>query len=224
VSISPAITAELRAAGYDPAAIVELPNGVPIPDLAWEGRSDWQLAPCAVFVGRLAPEKGLDVLIDAWPEVRARHPGARLLLVGEGPERPALAARIAELGLAAAINLPGAMADPAPLLRMADLFVLPSREEGMSVALLEAMALGVPIVASAIVGNRRLVVDGVHGRLAPPDDPGALAGIILDQWAHFDRARGMARAGRQRVSEEYSIAVVARQHLELFRSLVVHTC
>ena len=67
VSISAAITAELTAAGYDPATIVELPNGVPVPDAPWQPRPDWHAAPCAVFVGRLAPEKGLDLLIDAWP-------------------------------------------------------------------------------------------------------------------------------------------------------------
>ena len=220
VSISAAITAELTAAGYDPATIVALPNGVPVPDTPWQPRPDWQTAPQAVFVGRLAREKGLDLLIDAWPEVRARYPGARLTLIGDGPERTALAARIARLGLTAAVDLPGAVADPAVLLRAADLFVLPSREEGMSVALLEAMALGIPVVASDIPGNRGLMVDGVHGRLAPPDDPAGLARAILDQWADFDRAVPMARAARQRVADDYSIAAVAGRHMELFRTLV----
>jgi len=127
---------------------------------------------------------------------------------------------IAELGLAGAVDLPGASPDPGPLLRAADLFVLPSHEEGMSIALLEAMALGVPLVASAIPGNRTLVTDGEHGRLAPPGDPEALAAAVLDQWADSDRAAEMAAAARGRVVEGYSIDAVARRHLELFRSLV----
>jgi glycosyltransferase involved in cell wall biosynthesis len=217
VSISAAITAELTAAGYDPATIVALPNGVPVPDTAWQPRPEWQTAPRAVFVGRLAREKGLDLLINAWPEVRARHAEARLTLIGDGPERTALAAQIARLGLTTSVDLPGASTDPAGPLRAADLFVLPSREEGMSVALLEAMALGVPVVASNIPGNRGLMVDGVHGRLA---DPAGLARAILDQWADLDRAVLMAGAARRRVVDEYSIAAVAARHMELFRTLV----
>jgi glycosyltransferase involved in cell wall biosynthesis len=219
VSISATITAELTAAGYDPERIVALPNGVPVPEAPWQPRPGWHTAPRAAFVGRLAPEKGLDALIAAWPEVRARHPAARLSLVGEGPERSALAAQVARLGLTEAVELPGAVADPAAQLRAADLFVLPSREEGMSVALLEAMALGMPLVASAIPGNHRLIAAGVHGRLAPADDPAALAGAILDQWAGFEQAVAMGRSARQRVADEYSIAAVARRHMELFRSL-----
>jgi glycosyltransferase involved in cell wall biosynthesis len=220
VAISATIAAELTAAGYDPASIVALPNGVPVPDVPWRPRPGWHDVPRAAYVGRLAPEKGLDLLIDAWPEVRARHPRARLTLIGEGPERPALAARVARLGLAGAVDLPGSSADPAAWLRAADLFVLPSREEGMSIALLEAMALGIPLVASAIPGNRRLVDDGRHGRLAPPGDPAALARAILDQWADFDRAVPMGCAARRRVAQEYSIAAVAGKHMELFRRLI----
>jgi glycosyltransferase involved in cell wall biosynthesis len=220
VSISPAITAELTAAGYDPATIVPLPNGVPIPHAPWQRRPGWSDAPRALFIGRLAPEKGLDLLIDAWPMVRGRHPKAQLTLIGAGPERPALAARIAARGLAGAVELPGATDDPTPWLRTADLFVLPSREEGMSIALLEAMALGIPLVASAIPGNRRLITDETHGRLAAPGDPTALAHAILDQWADFERAVAMGEAARRQAAADYSIEAVARKHLELFQAVI----
>lgn len=220
VALSPTIAAELRQAGYDPARIHPLPNGVPVPAESWVPRPDWSVAPRAVFVGRLAPEKDLDVLIDAWPRVRDEHAGALLLLVGEGPERPALERRIDRLGLRGAVELPGATADVGPVLRAADLFVLPSREEGMSIALLEAMALGLPVVASAIPGNRALIDDAAHGRLAPPGDAEALARSILDQWAHPEAARACAEAARRRVMREFSVASMARRHLDLFRSLV----
>jgi glycosyltransferase involved in cell wall biosynthesis len=220
VSISPTVAEELRLAGYDPSKIHALPNGVPVPDPPWQRRADWRSAPRAAFVGRLAREKGLDTLVDAWPAVLAAFPEARLTLIGEGPERPELEERIARQGLAAAIDLPGALDDPAGRLRGSDLFVLPSREEGMSVALLEAMALGVPLVATAIPGNRRLIQDFKHGRLVPPDDPAALARGVIDQWTNFDRAFQMTRAARRRVQDEFSIGAVARRHLELFESLV----
>jgi glycosyltransferase involved in cell wall biosynthesis len=222
VSISRAITDELLADGYEPSRIHELPNGVPVPSAPWRVRPDWPSAPLAVFVGRLAPEKGLDTLVASWPIVRGRHAGARLILIGEGPERPSLEAQVDRLGLRDAVAMPGARDDPSEALREADLFVLPSREEGMSVALLEAMAMGLPLVASAIPGNRRLVDDSVHGRLVPPDDPSALAAAILDQWSDLDRAALMGRAARERVERDYSIAAVARAHLELFGRLSQH--
>ena len=220
VAISPAVRAELLATGYDPARIVDLPNGVPVPAGPWAPRPGWREAPRAAFVGRLAPEKGLGALVEAWPIVRRAHPGARLALIGEGPERPSLEGLIGRLGLLGAVELPGLSPDPAADLRAADLFVLPSREEGMSIALLEAMALGVPAVASAIPGNAAILADGILGRLAPPDDPAALARAILDQWGDPDRAAAMAWAARRRVLEDYSIEAVARRHSDLFRRLI----
>ena len=219
VSISRAITAELLAAGYDATRIHELPNGVPVPDPPWRAaptggpRRAPSRRPAGAREGARDPGRRL-----------APRPGgpsrARLTLIGEGPERPALEALVDRLGLRGAVELPGPMTDPDAALRAADLFVLPSREEGMSIALLEAMALGMPLVASAIPGNRRLVRDFKDGRLAPPDDPDALARAILEQWADFDRAVHMGRAARRRVADEFSIAAVARRHLELFRRLV----
>jgi glycosyltransferase involved in cell wall biosynthesis len=220
VAISAAVRAELIAAGYDQDRIIELPNGVPVPDLPWSPRADWPVSPHSIFVGRLAVEKGLHSLVDAWPIVRQMFPDARLTLVGEGPERSALESRVSRLGLGDAIKLPGSVAEPGSILRGADLFVLPSREEGMSIALLEAMALGIPLVASAIPGNLKLVDEGIHGRLARPDDPADLARAINAQWSDLANAVRMGLEARGRVQEHYSISAVARAHLDLFERLV----
>ena len=223
VAISKAVHDELTTAGYEPSRIHDLPNGVPVPRRAWQRRAEWSRAPHAMFVGRLAPEKNLAALIDAWPIVLRSHPHARLTLVGEGPERAPLEARARALGLplgpGLSVDMPGASDRVEDLLRTADLFVLPSIEEGMSIALLEAMALGVPVVASSIPGNRRLVADFKHGRLADPH-PQALARTIVDQWSAFDRAFHMSRAARSRVEQGFSITAVARRHLDLFLSLI----
>jgi glycosyltransferase involved in cell wall biosynthesis len=224
VAISHDISRELGEAGYDPARIHSLPNGVPVPEHPWQRRPDWRSLPRAIFVGRLAPEKGLHSLVRAWPAVRKVHPEARLLLAGEGPERPALEDLALSLGMTVGPNrvveLMGSVTDVTAALRGADLFVLPSQEEGMSIALLEAMALGIPLVASSIPGNRRLVSDFKHGRLAPPGEPKALARAIIDQWDDFDRAFHMSRSARSRVEHEFSIATVAREHLALFTELL----
>ncbi|MFO0952712.1 MAG: glycosyltransferase family 4 protein [Isosphaeraceae bacterium] len=219
VSISPSVTDELKHAGYDASKIHAIPNGVPVPEPAWQRRQGWRESPRAVFVGRLAREKGLDTLLNAWPTVLESFPKARLMLIGEGPERPALTAQAARLGVSSSVELPGAVDDPVEVLRGSDLFVLPSREEGMSIALLEAMALGIPAVATSIAGNRRLIQEFKHGRLAPVDDPAGLARVMVDQWTHFDRAFHMTRAARKRVQDEFSIRAMAKKHLELFRGL-----
>jgi glycosyltransferase involved in cell wall biosynthesis len=90
----------------------------------------------------------------------------------------------------------------------------------MSVALLEAMALGIPLVVSSVAGNRALVCDFEHGRLVQPDNAHALADVIIQQWSTFDRACEMGSAARRRVEQEFSIQVVARRHLALFEWLV----
>ncbi|QDV39025.1 glycosyltransferase family 4 protein [Tautonia plasticadhaerens] len=219
VAISKAVEDELRDAGYDRSKIHRLPNGVPVPEPSWRRRDGWRDAPRAAFVGRLAPEKGLDTLIEAWPIVRRSFPAAHLTIYGEGPEGPTLGAGVGKLGLGDAITFAGPTVDPTAALRDADLFVLPSREEGMSVALLEAMALGIPVVASSIPGNRRVVSDFKDGRLAPVDDPEGLARVVVEQWTEFDRAFHMSRAARKKVEGSYSVSTMARQHDGLFRSL-----
>jgi glycosyltransferase involved in cell wall biosynthesis len=204
--------------------IVTIPNGVPVPEQAWQQRRDWQRTPCAVFIGRLAPEKGLDTLVEAWPMVRAGFPAAKLILVGEGPQKVRLEDKARKLGLTVgscpALEFRGKIVDPTLILRNADLFILPSREEGMSIALLEAMAIGIPLIASSIPGNQRLVSDLEHGRLFQPGDSNHLAQVITEQWENLDRAICMSRAARKRVEQEFSIQAVAEQHLALFRDIV----
>jgi glycosyltransferase involved in cell wall biosynthesis len=221
ISIAPAITAELRGARYRPEQIHEVPNGVPVPQRSWLRRADWNTQPRAVFVGRLAPEKRIGTLLEAWAQgVKPVLPDSRLVLIGDGPERPALESQIERLGIRDVVELAGSIDDPVARLRDADLFVLPSAEEGMSIALLEAMALGIPVVATAIPGNRRLIDDGRHGLLVAPDDPGALARGIVSQWGDFDRAVQMGRLARARVVQEFSITAVAQMHLTLFQRLI----
>jgi glycosyltransferase involved in cell wall biosynthesis len=223
-TMRPSQLAELLHQTPKEPCILSIPNGVPIPEFTWQRRPDWRSGPRAVFVGRLAAEKGLDTLIEAWPLVRAKYTNAQLILIGEGPLRLALMEKVKALGMALgpgqAVEMPGAASEPSKPLRGADLFILPSREEGMSIALLEAMALSIPLVASSIPGNRRLVSDFEHGRLATPDDPGNLAQAIIDQWDDFDRAILMGRAARHRVNQEFSIRHVARKHISVFEDLL----
>lgn len=127
--------------------------------------------PLAVCVGRLCPQKGQDILLRAWPELLGTVPGARLALVGDGPDTERLR-RTAPPGVLFA----GTATDIRPWLRAADLVVLPSRWEGMALAPLEAMACGRPVLVSDVSGARESLPPG-QGRLClvPPEDPTALA-------------------------------------------------
>jgi len=136
--------------------------------------------PHLVAGGRLSREKGADVLLDAMPLVRAAIPDADLTLVGEGPLKSELLAQRERLGLNEAVHLVGFQPNPFPYFKHADLFVLPSRFEGLPLAVLEALAVGTAVVASDCPGAlREILGDCPRARLVPPSDPKALAeGIV----------------------------------------------
>lgn len=131
--------------------------------------------PLVVCVGRLCPQKGQDVLLRAWPAVAAAVPEARLVLVGDGPDRPRLLA-----GTPPGVLLAGAARDTLPWYQAADVVVLPSRWEGMALAPLEAMACGRPVVTTDVSGAREaLHPDDADGCVVPVGDPAALAAALL---------------------------------------------
>lgn len=173
--------------------------------------------PRVVFTGRLHPQKNLDLLLEAWPSVAART-GATLMLVGHGPERDRLGERTVELGIAGSVHFAGPVPDPAEHLRAADAFALPSVAEGMSNSLLEAMATGLPCLASDIGGNTDLLAGGV-GLLVEPEVPAwsdALIRVLTDR-ALADR---LSRAARGRVEAEYALPVVVDRYLALYDRLL----
>jgi GalNAc-alpha-(1->4)-GalNAc-alpha-(1->3)-diNAcBac-PP-undecaprenol alpha-1,4-N-acetyl-D-galactosaminyltransferase len=159
-----------------------------------------------VAMGRLSAEKGFDVLIDALARLPARHGGARLRILGDGPLRRELMARAEHNGVAERVEFVGLVAAPGPWLRAADAFVLPSRYEGYPNALCEAMALGMPVIAADCdFGPRELLRDGEDGVLVPPDDPAALAralGDLLDSPSRRAALGVRAAAIKDRLSED----------------------
>jgi glycosyltransferase involved in cell wall biosynthesis len=236
IAPSPAVERELIAAGYPRDRIHYLPNGVTVSAErseqarreARESLAEFDRAlalapeaPLVLYTGRLHEMKGLSHLVSAWPSVRARHPQARLWLVGEGAYRSELSRQIASLRLCDEVHLAGAFDDVEDFLLAADLFVLPSLEEGMSLSLLEAMALGLPVIATSIPANQVLVDDG-HGRLVGPADSAALAAAINDLLENGDAARRLGEAARQRARREYAFDKMVTDHLALFERLVQH--
>ncbi len=171
-----------------------------------------------VTVGRLSPEKGQLVLVDAVGELVNRGFGnvLRLSFVGDGPSRALLEARVAELGLEDVIHFVGPVAPDAVRgwLEQADVFCLPSFAEGIPVSIMEAFAIGVPVVASAVGGIPELVVDGVTGRLVVPGRPDALADAIEALLDGQQRSE-MAVAARRRVEQRHDLTEVSAEMRQL---------
>ncbi len=161
--------------------------------------------PRLLFVGRLAAVKGLPMLLDAAAALAPAHPGLRLTIVGDGPDRAWLEARAAALGIGAQVVFTGyrSQAEVADALTEADVFVLPSFAEGVPVVLMEAMAARVPVVATRVAGVAELVEDGVSGHLVPPGDAEALAGALGRIMGDAALRRAMGAAGRARVVEAF---------------------
>jgi glycosyltransferase involved in cell wall biosynthesis len=169
-------------------------------------------------VGRLHPVKGHAVLLEA-----LARPGGETwagVIVGDGPERAALQARAAQAPLAGRVFLLGERADVPDLLPAFDLFVLPSLTEGMSNALLEAMAEGIPVIATQAGGNLEVVEHHASGLLVQPGDPAALAAGIGALAGDPERARSLGLAAREHVRRHFSRAVMLRAYEALYRDLL----
>ena len=157
-----------------------------------------------IVVANLRPEKGHDTLIDAASDIRSRFPDAAFEIVGAGPERDALVARAKARGVLDAFSFIGHTDDVKGRLAEADIFVLPSRSEAFPNAVLEAMAAGLPIVASGVGGILELIDDGRSGLLTPPDDPRSLADRITTLMADPALAASLGAAARAEAASRYS--------------------
>jgi len=155
-------------------------------------------------VAHCADHKGQRFLVAAAPAVLARRPDTRLVIVGEGELLEPLRAQARELGVADRVLLPGFRSDVPSLLRAADLFAFPSHLEGLGTSVLDALAVGLPVVATTAGGIPEMIDDGMHGLLVPPRDPDALARALLALLENPARARRLGAAGRARVLVEFT--------------------
>lgn len=200
-----------------------IPNGVDLDAFRQAGPADREAArrrlrlpdnPLVVCVGRLHRQKGQDLLLAAWPAVRERIPKARLTLVGEGPERPQLEARAVE-----GVRLVGERGDVAEWLAAADVVAAPSRWEGMSLTVLEAMARGRSVVAFGVAGMRETVGENA-GAVVPPGDLRALSDALALRLADPTRAAAEGGAGRRRVERSHDLRRMLDAIASLYEEMV----
>ena len=194
-----------------------VPNGVDAAAFHPSTESTMRPGPVRLlFVGRVVFQKGLDVL---WRALAALPPALvwHLEIIGDGEQRPPLALEAARLGFAEKVTFAGwcDRAHIAERYRAADLFVFPSRDEGMPNVVLEAMASGLPIVATAIAGSEELVRENENGYLVPPEDHAALAAALTRLIAAPEQRRAMGRASRARIEREFIWSRVAACYLTL---------
>ena len=198
--------------GIDPHVVDVVPNGIDAERFAPHMRSSRDMA-TAVWVGLMVPAKRLDVLIDALADV----PQLQLRLVGSGPERDAVHKAVSKRGLAARVTFEGTVADPAPSFAESDLFVLTSAAENCPLALLQAMASGLPAVASRVGGVPEVVRDGVEGLLVAPGDTRAVAAALRALLADPARRSAMGAAARERILRHHTVETCADGLLDTYR-------
>ncbi len=218
----------VRVKRYAPDRVVVVPNGrdlsafVPGRDRE-AARKELGLdprAPVAGVVGRLDPQKGHRHLLDAWPAVVRALPDARLVVVGDGVLRPALEEQARGRGVGGSVMFTGFRRDVARLLAAMDVATLPSLHEGMPLTVIEAAAMALPVVATAVDGTPEVIEDGVSGLLVPAAHPAALARALLALLGDPDRARRMGRAGRQRMLDRFDLGRQVAATAAVYRAAV----
>lgn len=223
--ISHEIDREMRDLGIDAARRHYVPNGVdttrftPLPAAERTARRatlHLPAGPIVIFAGRLAAEKRVHHLVNVWPQVRAVHPEATLLILGSGDQAADLKARAGD-----GVIFGGGVDNVLDYLQASDLFVLPSVAEGFSVAMLEAMATGLPPLITDVGGARDAIDHGENGWLIPPDDPAALSAALIHLLGDAPSRQRLGERARERVQREFSLPVIATRLRALYSSLAI---
>lgn len=222
IAISPAVRDRLIGAGVPSDRIVEIPSAIDPsaldPTALPPGTND---VPTIVAAGALSPEKGHHILLQAFAQVRRRQPRCRLVIVGDGPERSRLASATRVLGLHPHVEFTGELPRATAWIEQATVFVQPSLREALGTALLEALAMGVPCVATAVGGPATLLADD-HGELVRPGDAGHLAAGILRLLEDSARRAHLGRRGRL-LARRFEATAVAGAVAEVYRSALNRT-
>ena len=222
VALNTQVVRELTRAGVPAQKIIELANGVEIDEI--KAKTDYALHHPArlIYVGRLHQQKGLNILMVAFQKLLQQQPQRQLCLqlVGDGPFRAELERLTDRLVLTQHVEFVGETDQVFQYLRMADIFVLPSNVEGLSNALLEAMASGLPVVVSNIPGNAEVVTDGKNGLLFAPGEPNALAQCLHGLVEQPNLRARLGTTARQVVKDKYSLTAIADRYIALYQEML----
>lgn len=226
IAVSCGLAGELLASGLPAEKVTVIYNGL---DLSFfkQGagekiRAEFGLEPGQPVVGvvaRLHPVKGHEFFLQAVKEVSNEFPAARFYIVGCGTHRSALEVLAARLGIRDVVVFTGFRQDIGDIMAALDVLAVPSLSEGFGLTAVEAMAIGIPVLATRVGGLPEIITDGENGLLVPPKDPAALAERLRFLLNHPADAAQMAVAGRRTVEERFSAEIMAAKTAELYQGL-----
>lgn len=223
IAVSEDVRRRLLGAGVRKQKITLIENGIQV-DCFAAAASERNAQPAGGkslrvgLVGRLAPEKGVDLFLRAVAQIADRFPTTQFVVAGDGPDRASLEVLLGELGLQNRAALVGRQADMPRFLASLDLLVSASRHEGLPIALLEGMASGLPILATRVGAIERIVSNGKTGLLVAPEDSGALADGIARLLDRAEEREAMGVAALQRVQEHFSARRMMNDNLAVYEA------
>ena len=217
--------AELKSIGYPENDTVKIPNGVDLTTYRvndkrhyWREKIGVQNEKLILYTGRLSAEKGVDVLIAAYAALDRSLP-TKLYILGDGPETARLKQLITHYHLEDRVMMQPAVDDVTGYLFSADIFVMPSHFEGLSNSVLEAMACGIPVIATRVTGNKELVTDGINGLLVEPYNAAQLTEALSYLIKNPDKGSELGRHAQELVKEHYNLYRIAEKYLTLYQDL-----
>ena len=213
---------ELVGIGVSPQKIVHIPNGVEITAENPKNRYEIIDKVVVLFVGRLHPQKGVDILLQAFKRAQEAKPEIKwcLKLVGNGYLLDYLQKMSLDLSINQSVEFLGEVNNPESLYVSSDLFTLPSRSEGISNALLEAMAHGLPCIVTDIPGNNDVIKDRENGFLTASDDFENMANAVVELAGDSNLRRKIGEAAYRSVVENFSLDKITEQYFNLYRNLL----
>jgi len=226
ICVSDAERKKAETYGWSKAKLSVIHNGVPapqVPDSPRKIRADWDVPETAYVIGtvaRLERAKGINHLVAAMPRVVSRYPNTRLVIVGDGSKRCELSSLSQKLGIAKNVIFTGQLQDPSPVLSIMDIFVLPSLREALGIAILEAMAFSLPVVATCVGGIPEAVIHNKTGILLPPGDSEAIASALLRLAENPEMRKAYGIAGKMRFLQHFTDSAMARQTLAVYQRVL----
>lgn len=228
IAVSDEIASEMSALGIPSNKLVVIDNGVQLNRFSGDKRNDALRQSfgidegCRIIatVASLTEEKGHSHLIQAAHSVISSFPKTRFLFIGDGPKRHQLEKKVSELGLEQKIIFAGSRQDVPQILSMTDLFVLPSLKEGLPMALLEALAASLPVVATNVGAIPKVIEDGHSGVLVQPGDAKELAKAIMDLLANPQKANRLAKNAHRKVKQQFSSERMAEKYIDVYQDVL----
>jgi len=220
VTICSQSTQEALHEGFSPHNIIQIPNGVDIEQFTPPGPGAEKIRGRIVFIGTLDYRKNVSLLITAVKKLLDIGIPVTLDIIGDGPEFPQLQKMADRLDMGGIIHFLGAFSEIEPFLQRSHIFVLPSQFEGLPNVVLEAMACGLPVIATKVGGVPDIIEHRVNGLLIPPGDSEALSAAISELFDNTTLADKLGSRARKTVVEQFSLSAVADRYAELYKTLL----